>query len=185
MPYIRGVTLFPLSPTDLRLAQQVPFRDLPNARLLQFDESVSDYFFEFEPQQDIERFLQHAHFADIVGGRLIACREDLLAVAAIQAELLPAALLTVHVGSRLPAPLRFNPVRDAWTAISQGDEYRGRVTVCSCGIAGCFSQYVWVRDSVCIALFTISGACLTEVAWRPFVLAVRAEAGAAADRPRE
>jgi hypothetical protein len=183
MRYIRDVTLLPLSPADLRLAEQVPFRDLPTSRLLQFDESVSDYFFEFEPQQDIERFLQHAHFADIVNGRLIACREDLLGVAAIQAESMSAASLTVDVDSRLPPPLHFNPVRDAWTAISQGGEFRGMVTVCSCGIAGCFSQYAWVRDSVCIALFTISGACLTEVAWRPFVLAVRTEQGAGEGRP--
>jgi hypothetical protein len=184
MRYIRDVTLLPLSPADLRLAKQVTFHDLPTARLLQFDESVSDYFFEFEPQQDIERFLQHAHFADIVSGRLIACREDLLGVAAIQAELPPAASFAVDVGSRLPPPLRFNPIREAWTAILQGGEFRGMVTVCSCGIAGCFSQYAWVRDSVCIALFAINGACLTEVAWRPFVLTVRAEQSASEDPPR-
>jgi hypothetical protein len=170
MRYVRDVTLLPLSPADLRLAEQVPFRDLPTARLLQFDESVSGYFFEFEPQQDIDRFVQHAHFADIVNGRLIACREDLLGVTAIQAKLLPAASLAVDVGSSLPPPLRDNPIRDAWTAIYQGGEFRGMVTVSSCGIAGCFSQYAWVRDSVCIALFTINGACLTEVAWRPFCI---------------
>src|SRR5262245_45467955 len=139
MRYIRDVTLLPLSPGDLRLAEQVPFRDLPSARLLQFDESVSDYFFEFEPQQDIELFLQHAHFADVVGGRLIACREDLLEVAGLQPDVPPSVSLAIDVGSGLPPPFRSHAVRDAWTDISRGGEFRGRVTVCSCGIAGCFS----------------------------------------------
>jgi hypothetical protein len=171
MRYVRNQTLLPLSPADLQFVEQVPFRDLPSARLLQFDESVSDYFFEFEPEQDIERFLQHARFADVVRGRLLACREDLLGVVAIQAKLLPSVSLVVDVASDLPPPFRFNPMLDAWDAISRGGEFRGMVTVCRCGIAGCFSQYAWVRDSVCLALFTISGGCLTEMSWRPFLLA--------------
>jgi hypothetical protein len=44
------------------MAQLVPFSELPSRDLLLFDETVSDFFFEFESEQDIERFLQHAHF---------------------------------------------------------------------------------------------------------------------------
>jgi hypothetical protein len=181
MRYARDTTLLPCTPADLRLAERVPFPELPARDLLLFDETVSDFFFEFEPEQDIERFLQHAHFGGIVGGRLVACREDLLGVAALTAGE-PVEPLAVDLASELPAPFRFTPDRGAFEAIARGGEYRGRVTVCSCGIGGCFSQYVWVRESLCLALFTINGASLTEVAWLPFRFVVQAEPSAAADR---
>jgi hypothetical protein len=180
MQYVRDTTLLPCTPADLRLAERVPFLELPARDLLLFDETVSDFFFEFEPKQDIERFLQHAHFGGICGGRLIACREDLLGVAALTAGE-PLEPLAVDLASALPAPFRFTADRGPFEAIARGDECLGRVTVCSCGIAGCFSQYVWVRDSLCLALFTINGASLTEVEWHPFRLTVMAEPGAAPD----
>jgi hypothetical protein len=168
MQYTRGLTLLPLTPKELRLAERVPFRSLPTVRLLLFDETVSDFFFEFEPPEDIDRFLQHSHFGGMVDGRLLACREDLAAVAAIQAGTQPEESLSVGPREDLPLPLRFTPIRKAFEAIGRGGEFRGQVTVCSCGIAGCFSQYVWARDTVCTVLFTINGACLSEVAWLPF-----------------
>jgi hypothetical protein len=174
--YVRDTTLLPCTPADLRLAERVPFRELPRRDLLLFDATVSDFFFEFEPEQDIERFLQHAHFGGFTGGRLVACREDLLAVAC-QTDEEPPLSLAVDLASELPAPFRFTPDRGAFETLGRGGEYQGRVTVCRCGIAGCFSQYVWVRDSLCLALFTINGASLTEVAWCPFRIVVRAEPG--------
>ncbi|HVK15337.1 MAG TPA: hypothetical protein VM533_00220 [Fimbriiglobus sp.] len=168
MRYTRDTTLLPLSPADLRLVEWIPFREMAADGLLLFGESVSDFLFEFEPQEDIERFLQHAHFAGISAGRLVACREDLIGVAAIQTGTTPHRTLAVRVGSELPKPLRFDPVAQAFAAIRQGGEWRGMITLCSCGIGACFSQYAWVRDSVCIALFTIDNACLTEVQWLPF-----------------
>jgi hypothetical protein len=180
MQYTRNKTLLPRTPAGLRRAARVPYRELPARDLLLFDRTVSSFFFEFEPGQDIERFLQHSHFGGMVGGKLVACREDLLEVAAFAAdEPVP---LAVDLVSELPAPLRFTPDRAGFESIGRGGEFRGQVTVCSCGIAGCFSQYAWVRDSLCLALFTIDGASLTEVAWRPFRFVVQAEQNAAADR---
>jgi hypothetical protein len=42
------------------------------------------------------------------------------------------------------------------------------ISCCTCGIAGCGSQYAWVEDGVCLFLFTISGASLVEVDCLPF-----------------
>jgi hypothetical protein len=165
-------TLLPVSPTELRLAERVPFRDLRIDRLLFFDASVSDFYFEFEPQEDVDRFLQHAHFGGMLAGRLVACREDLCGVAALQANAELPPTLTVSPEAELPKPLKFALVPEFLAAIQEGGEWRGRLTVCSCGFAGCFSQYAWVRESLCLALFTISGTSLVEVAWRPFQFAV-------------
>lgn len=167
MRYRRNTNLLPVTPAELRLAERVPFHNLKTADLLLYDETVSNFFFEFEPQEDIERFLQHAHFAGVAGGRFIACREDLFGVAA-RAESRTAQPLHVNVGTELPLPLRFVPIPNALVAACRDDEFRGMVTICRCGIAGCMSQYAWVRESVCLALFTIKGACLTEVLWCPF-----------------
>jgi hypothetical protein len=174
MRYTRDTTLLPLSPAELRLAEKVQFSALPAPDLLLFDEGVSDFFFEFEPEQDIERFLQHAHFACMADGRLLACREDLFSVAARQAGRAPPKALVVDLGVELPRPLRFSPVRRGFAAIGGGGDWRGMLTLCSCGIAGCFSQYAWVRESLCVALFTINGACLTEVEWLSFRFEIRA-----------
>jgi hypothetical protein len=174
MKYLRDTSLLPCTPADLRLAELVPVRELPARDLLLFNATVSDFFFEFEPELDIERFLQHARFGCIANGKLLACREDLFGVAAlVDGE--PVASLSIHLASELPVPFRFTPEYRAFEAIAQGQEYRGRVTMCNCGIAGCFSQYAWVRHSLCLALFTISAASLTEVGWCPFRLVVRSE----------
>lgn len=168
MRYTRDTTLLPVSPAELRLAERVLFRDLDTDRLLLFDNSVSDFYFEFEPQADIDRFLQHAHFAGMSAGRLVACREDMYGVAALQATAALPRKLAVDLAAGLPPPLRFTPVRESFAAIQRGGDWRGMLTLCSCGIAACFSQYAWVSESLCLALFTISGACLVEVEWRPF-----------------
>jgi hypothetical protein len=89
-------------------------------------------------------------------------------VAALQATAELPRKLTVDLEAELPRPLRFTLLRESFAAIQQGGEWRGMLTLCSCGIAGCFSQYAWVRESLCLTLFTISGACLVEVDWRPF-----------------
>jgi hypothetical protein len=168
MRYALGTSLLPVTPAELLLAERVPFCELPDNHLLLFDETVSEFFFEFEPQLDIERFLQHGHFGTIHRGKLIACCEDLFEMAAIQRGTLPSKRVIVDFDSTLPMLLRFAPLRESLATIRNGGEFRGQLTVCNCGIAGCFSQYAWARDACCVTLFTIDGARLTEVEWLPF-----------------
>jgi hypothetical protein len=172
MRYTRGTTLLPFSPTELRRTERVPFHDLPSDRLLIYDESVSDFDFEYQPQQDIELFLQHAHFAGISAGRLVACQEDLFGVAAQQPLLESPPVLVVDPETVLPPPLEYNPVARAFAEIGRESEWRGLLTLCSCGIGFCFSQYAWVRESLCISLFTINSARFAAVEWLPFWIAV-------------
>ena len=160
----------PCSAADLRLAVYVPYRDLPDVRLLLYDEGVSEFWFEFDPRRDTELFLQHAHFGCVAGGRLLACREDLLGVVEQPFPGSPLPTLVVPPVGEPPPPLRFEVDRGALAEAWRGGEWAGRVTVCSCGIAGCYSQYGWFRGGECLALFTIGGACLVSVDWRPFRL---------------
>jgi hypothetical protein len=177
MKYVRGSTLLPLTAKAIRATPRVPYRGLPGAELLIYNKGVSDFFFEFEPEEDIERFLLHAHFACRAAGGLLACREDLHALATALdrgTERLPELALPSD-GDELVAPLRFVPHRAAFEAIRTEGRWRGRITCCSCGIAGCFAQYAWVEARLCLFLFTISGATLTDVECLPFRVKVGQE----------
>lgn len=170
MRYDRETTLRPCSAAELGLAARVPFLELPAGRLLLYDEGVSEFWFEFDPRRDTELFLQHAHFGCVAGGRLLVCREDLLGVAALPAVGPPPPALAVPPEGQPSLPLRFEVERGALSEARRAGEWVGRVSVCSCGIAGCYSQYGWFRGGECLALFTIGGACLVSVEWRPFRL---------------
>jgi hypothetical protein len=164
--------------------ERVPFRDLPGDRLLIYDEGVSGFEFEYQPRQDVELFLQHARFAGISAGRLLVCQEDLFGVAAQQPVLESPPVLVVDPETALPPPLRSNPVARAFAEIGRESEWRGMLTLCSCGVACCFSQYAWVRESLCLALFTIGPAGLVEVEWLPFWIAVVNQVAADPQRDR-
>jgi hypothetical protein len=170
MRYDRMTTLLPCSAAELRLATRAPFLDLPDDRLLLYDEGVSEFWFEFDPRRDTELFLQHAHFGCVAVGRLTACREDLFGVAVRSAVSRPPPVLVIPPEGEASQPLRFVPERGALVEARRAGEWMGRVTVCSCGIACCYSQYAWFRAGECMALFTIGGACLLSVDWRPFRL---------------
>jgi hypothetical protein len=131
---------------------------------------VSEFWFEFEPQRDTELFIQHAHFGCVTGGRLLACREDLLGVAGLPSFSPLPTLLMTSADDEPPRPLRFVVEREALAEAVLASEWAGRVSVCSCGFAGCNSQYGWFRGGECLALFTICGACLVSVEWRAFRL---------------
>jgi len=133
---------------------------------------VSNFFFEFEPEEDIERFLQHAYLGCQAGGRLLACREDLQQILlTLRAGERQPAELAIPAGGELPSPLRFVPQQGAFEAIHREGRWRGMITCCSCGIAGCFSQYAIVEEGLCLVLFTINGATLAEVELFPFRVA--------------
>jgi hypothetical protein len=173
MKYISGSTLLAQTSEDIRSVPRVPWRELPATDLLMYDSGVSDFFFEFDPPEEIDRFLQHAHLGCRAKGSLLACREDLYEIAhslRLTVDQPPELILPVD-GGDLPAPLRFVPHQPAFEGIARDGRWRGRITCCSCGIAGCFAQYAWVEQGVCLFVFTINGATLAEVECLPFRVA--------------
>src|ERR1700733_6517216 len=151
MKYVRGSTLLPFFSEEIRAVPCVPRQRLPSVDLLVYDGGVSDFYFEFEPEEDIERFLQHAHLGCRAGNRLLACREDLQQILVPRGPgERPPVVLAIPPGGELPAPLRFVPQQPAFEAIGHEGRWRGMITCCSCGIAGCFSQYAVVERGLCL-----------------------------------
>ena len=68
-------------------------------------------------------------------------------------------------------PLRHVPVPESMQELVHEKEFRGKITVCSCGEEGCGAEYAWIRDSVCIVLFK-ADEYLQEVSLYPFRIEV-------------
>src|SRR4051812_47561705 len=133
MKYVRGSTLLRLSSETIRTVPRVSWQRLPAANLLVYDGGVSNFFFEFEPKEDIERFLQHAHMGCRAEGHLLASREDLEQISStFRPAKAPPAELVIPDAGELPAPLRFVPHRPAFEAIRREGRWRGMITCCSC-----------------------------------------------------
>jgi hypothetical protein len=170
MAFIREETLLPFASESLRLVPRVPFHQLSSADVLVYGGEASHFFFEFDPEGDIEQFLHHAHFAERANSGLVACGQPLCELVDVfwlnhrppQEYRLPLP------GEQPLAPLRFDVQQNAIEAIGQGGRWRGMITCCSCGIPGCNSQYAWVERGLCLFLFTISGGSLFEVECLPF-----------------
>src|SRR5947209_31604 len=126
MKYVRGSTLLPLKSRDIRTLPRVPWRQLPTRDLLLYDEGVSNFFFEFEPEEEIDRFLQHAHFGCHAHGGLLACREDLQQIALnIRPGAEPPPELVIPLTSAdLPAPLRFVRHQPAFDSLEREGHWR-------------------------------------------------------------
>ena len=166
MGYNRKKFLLPCSATELQSGSHVAIRDLPSCGLILYNETVSNFFFEFDPQQDIELFLRHAYFGERIAGQLFVSNENLLEVADLPVSV--AHLVGQSTTDDQWLPPRFDPCSESLAEAQSTDEWMGQISICSCGIAGCGSQYAWFRSGECLAIFTISGASLVSVDWRHF-----------------
>ena len=167
MEFVRNESLLPLSSDEIWRLRQVPCEQLVARELIVYDREVSDFFFEFQPSEDIELFLEHAHFACRQRGEQLISREDLRT---ILEEHAPAATpeLRIRDGAEPQAPLKMVLVDGAIAELRGAADWRGMVTCCMCEIPGCGSQYCWIRNRRCLALFTVAGATLKGFHWQPF-----------------
>ena len=160
-------TLLPLTAIDFESAGKAHVDLHATPSLLAYDSTAGDFWFEFAPLEDIEAFINNARFA-VTRGK--AFHVDHLVVADYigRSGISDVPVLQIQADLELPSPLRFDPIDSAFAQISETGSFRGQLTICSCGISGCFAQYAVVDSSICHVLFTISGASLVSVDWRPF-----------------
>jgi hypothetical protein len=134
----------------------------------------SNFFFEFDPEADLSLFLSCACVLEPDGRneRLLLGRhdtlEELLACLAeeieppwpgIHIDVLPE--LTQMAGASLTRNWRL--MQDFWLEsaleeIRSTGNFLGMATMCGCGIAGCSSEYLWVKnDWVLMYLRIVAG----------------------------
>jgi hypothetical protein len=148
------------------------------ARLfLSYNGSLSSFFFEFEPTKEVDTFAHNSfltHFfpktgkvklidglADPLANLLPKRPFDTSAMVAINKTSLLAQLGEQHV---FDDKLDENAVSNL---LSTGN-FKGQVSCCECGVAGCSSEYLWAEDFFGLISFRILAAGLQVVKLYPF-----------------
>ena len=143
---------------------------------LSFDSSLSDYFFEFEPQEDIDIFIKNSyltHFFPKTGKiKLIKDFETPLS------DLLPKKQFEITDITQIEK-LKFSEQQDTFsdplnessvdTLIKTGN-FKGQISCCECGEGGCSSEYLWAEENFGLASFHILAAGLQVVRLNSFKL---------------
>ena len=143
---------------------------------LSLDSSLSDYFFEFEPQEDIDIFIKNSyltHFFPKTGKiKLIKDFDKPLS------DLLPKKRFEITDLSQIEKskfceqqvtfsdPLNESSVD---TLIKTGN-FKGQISCCECGESGCSSEYLWAEGNFGLASFHILAAELRAVRLYSFKL---------------
>jgi|GEM_PF-4560123 len=144
---------------------------------LSFDTSLSDYFFEFEPQKDIDKFIQNSyltHFFPKTGKiKLIKDFEKPLS------DLLPEKRFEIMDIQQIEIS-NFGNEQDTFTdplnessvdTLVRTGNFKGQISCCDCGEGGCSSEYLWAEENFGLASFHILAAGLQVVRLYPFKLA--------------
>ncbi len=143
---------------------------------LAFDASVSDYFFEFDAEKDIDFFINNSylvHFFPKTGRvKLIENFDSVLH------ELLPQKSFYVP---NIPTILKddfsisqkifFDKLNEnAVHKFITAGNYKGQISCCKCGISGCSSEYLWAEKNIGLINFYVSSGGFSEVCLFPFKL---------------
>ncbi len=143
---------------------------------LSIDNSLGDYFFEFEPANDIDKFMKNAyltHFFPKTGKiTLIKDYEQPLCDLVLKKQ--------KEIDHVLPVPKeKFSDgqkffmdvlIEDAVSILLNTGDFKGQIACCDCGEPGCSSQYLWAKDFTGLASFHIVGAGLRKIDLFPFKL---------------
>ncbi len=139
--------------------------------VLVFDEEASDFFFQYDPQTDLNLFLERARLARI--GPESASTLVLLTTDPLR-EVLLAALPEIKADSgkekRPRWPFRrlysFPATRltqAARAALLSPRSFCGLVGVCRCGEPGCGSSYAWIEECTVLLGVEIHGNRLDKI----------------------
>jgi hypothetical protein len=178
--------------SDLRSTWNHPLRNIRPSRqrrvpavtdvCLAIDTSRSDFWFEFEPQRDLNLFLDWSCLAtyDVANALVSRCSK-----ASLREEL---NMRTKHDVAAIARP--FLPVEDGrdgygnffvgsaakmWT---ETGHFFGKLAVCGCELPGCAATYAWLEGNNGLLLVEIIAAGLHRVEIGPFTLATPSAAGA-------
>ena len=144
---------------------------------LSFDGSLSDYFFEFMEHEDIDIFIKNSyltHFFPKTGKiKLIKDFDETLA------DLLPKKHFDFNCLS-LMDKFKFteqqttflDPLNESSVEIfTRTGNFKGQVSCCECGEAGCSSEYLWADNYIGLASFHMLAGQLQVVHLYPFKFA--------------
>jgi hypothetical protein len=144
---------------------------------LVYDNSISNYFFEFEPETDINRFIEHAFVVQLFPktGKISfkeGYNKSLFILLPEKAELLADAIKQFKKQSFKDEQDFFNDEfnEDALSLLQKSGSFKGQITCCSCGEPGCSSEYLWMEKNIGLISFSIVAVGLSSISIFPFQL---------------
>ena len=162
--------------TDFAPAKDYWIEEEFSRLFLSVDSSLSSYFFEFEPQKDIDIFIKNSyltHFFPKTGKiKLIKDFEEPLC------DLLPKKRIEV-INLPVIDKLKFCEQQDTFSdplnessvdTLVRAGNFKGQISCCECGEGGCSSEYLWAEKDFGLASFHILAAGLQVVRLYPFKL---------------
>jgi len=161
--------------TDFIPAKNYQIDDEVFTVLLSFDGSLSDYFFEFEPEDDINIFINHSyitHFFPKTGKvKLIKGLElslnDLLKKSQANDN-----ITTIQKNEFIKQRDLFDDglLEDSVIKLTTTGNFKGQISCCACGEAGCKSEYLWAENYIGLISFKLLAGGLQLVTLYPFKL---------------
>lgn len=162
--------------TDFAPAKDYWIEEEFSRLFLSFDNSLSSYFFEFDPQEDIDIFIKNSyltHFFPKTGKiKLIKGFEKPLS------DLLPEKRFEISEMQQVEKS-KFYEEQDIFsdplnessvdTLVRTGN-LKGQISCCECGEGGCSSEYLWAEENFGLASFHILAAGLQVIRLYPFIL---------------
>lgn len=141
-----------------------------------YDSSLSDYFFEFEPENDINKFLQNAYLVNFCPKtgkiklipNLNLTLDKLLFNNRLQIE-------NIVQFEKEKFPIKQETLTDVLnqnslqTLCATGN-FKGLIACCECDEPGCSSQYLWAADFIGLICFHVFAAEFVRVSLFPFKL---------------
>ena len=135
--------------------------------------SLSNYFFEFEPEKDIDIFIDNAYLTNFYPKtgkvKLIDGYAEPLKVLLPRKAPENKDIAVFEKSHFLQEEITFNNVliEGAMKELETGN-FKGQISCCDCGEPGCSSEYLWAEHNVGLVRCRIVAASLIEVQLFPF-----------------
>ena len=162
--------------TDFAPAKDYWIEEEFSRLFLSVDSSLSSYFFEFEPQEDIDIFIKNSYLTNFFPKtgkiKLIKDFKEPLC------DLLPKKRIEV-INLPVIDKLKFGEQQDTFSdslnessvdTLVRAGNFKGQISCCECGEGGCSSEYLWAEKDFGLASFHILAAGLQVVRLYPFKL---------------
>ena len=143
---------------------------------LSFDSSLCNYFFEFKPQEDIDKFVKNSyltHFFPKTGKiKLIKDSEKSLSDILLENRIKLTNQLSIDKSKFNEQQTTFLDLLNTSSVdkLVKTGNFKGQISCCECENPGCSSEYLWAEENFGLASFHILAAGLILVNLYPFKL---------------
>ena len=162
--------------TDFAPAKDYYIEEDFSRLFLSYDSSLSDFFFEFDTENDINTFLQNAYLTNFypkTGKIKLIPDFDITLDKLLLNKRHQIDNILQFEKEKFPTEQKiFTDVlnQNSLDTLFKTGDFKGLIACCECGEQGCSSQYIWATDFIGLISFHIFAAEFVRVCLYPFKL---------------